>query len=111
MDTLGAGYSPDELQAIIAGTQNHIPRKRSVQDTPAKPSGSLLIDIQAKLQEGKGAGYAKWAKSFNLKQMSQTMIYLEENGLLDLNTLNAQATVASATYHDLSRKIKMQSSG
>ena len=38
--------------------------------------------------------------------MSQTMIYLEENGLLDLNTLNAQATVASATYHDLSRKIK-----
>lgn len=106
MDTLGAGYSPDELQAIIAGTQTHIPRKRSVQNTPAKPSGSLVIDIQAKLQEGKGAGYAKWAKSFNLKQMSQTMIYLEENGLLDLNTLNAQATVASATYHDLSRKIK-----
>ena len=106
MDTLGAGYSPDDLRAIIAGTRTHTPRKRSVLDTPAKPSGSLLIDIQTKLQEGKGAGYAKWAKSFNLKQMSQTMIYLEENGLLDLNTLNAQATVASATYHDLSRKIK-----
>ena len=106
MDTLGAGYSPDDLRAIIAGTRTHTPRKRSVLDTPAKPSGSLLIDIQAKLQEGKGAGYAKWAKSFNLKQMSQTMIYLEENGLLDLNTLNAQAKVASATYHDLSRKIK-----
>ena len=106
MDTLGAGYSPDDLRAIIAGTRTHTPRKRSVLDTPAKPSGSLLIDIQAKLQEGKGAGYAKWAKSFNLKQMSQTMIYLEENGLLDLNTLNAQATAASATYHDLSRKIK-----
>ena len=106
MDTLGDGYAPDELRAIIAGTRTHTPRKRSVPDTPVKPSGSLLIDIQAKLQEGKGAGYAKWAKSFNLKQMSQTMIYLEENGLLDLNTLNAQATVASATYHDLSRKIK-----
>ena len=106
MDTLGAGYSPDELQAIIAGTQTHIPRKRFVLDTPAKPSGSLLIDIQAKLQEGKGAGYAKWAKSFNLKQMSQTMIYLEENGLLDLDTLNEQAAAASATYHNLSRQIK-----
>ena len=34
------------------------------------------------------------------------MIYLEENGLLDLDTLNAQAAAASATYHDLSRKIK-----
>ena len=106
MDTLGAGYSPDALRAIIAGTRTHTPRKRSVLDTPAKPSGSLLIDIQAKLQEGKGAGYAKWAKSFNLKQMSQTMIYLEENGFLDLDTLNAQAAAASATYHDLSRQIK-----
>ena len=106
MDTLGNGYSPDELRAIIAGTRTHTPRKRSVLDTPAKPSGSLLIDIQAKLQEGKGVGYAKWAKSFNLKQMSQTMIYLEENGLLDLDTLNEQAATASATYHDLSKKIK-----
>ncbi|MEF2837136.1 MAG: relaxase/mobilization nuclease domain-containing protein, partial [Oscillospiraceae bacterium] len=85
MDTLGAGYSPDDLQAIIAGTRTHTPRKQSVLDTSAKPSGSLLIDIQARLQEGKGAGYAKWAKSFNLKQMSQTMIYLEEKGLLDLD--------------------------
>ena len=106
MDTLGAEYSPDELRAIIAGARTHTPRKRSTLDTPATPSGSLLIDIQAKLQEGKGAGYAKWAKSFNLKQMSQTMIYLEENGLLDLDTLNEQAAVASAIYHDLSRKIK-----
>ena len=105
MDTLGAGYSPDELRAIIAGTRTHTPRKRSVLYKPAKPSGSLLIDIQAKLQEGKGAGYAKWAKRFNLKQMSQTMIYLEENGLLDLDTLHEQAAAASATYHDLSRKI------
>ena len=95
-----------ELRAIIAGTRTHTPRKRSVLYKPAKPSGSLLIDIQAKLQEGKGAGYAKWAKSFNLKQMSQTMIYLEENGLLDLDTLNEQAAAASATYHDLSWKIK-----
>ena len=38
--------------------------------------------------------------------MSQTMIYLEENGLLDLDTLNEQAATASATYHDLSKKIK-----
>lgn len=106
MDTLGDGYSQDELRAIIAGTRPHTPRKRSILETPAKPSGSLLIDIQAKLQEGKGAGYAKWAKSFNLKQMSQTMIYLEENGLLDMDTLNEQAAAASATYHDLSQKIK-----
>ena len=43
----------------------------------------LLVDIQAKLQAGKGAGYARWAKVFNLKQMAQTMNYLSEHNLLE----------------------------
>ena len=37
------------------------------------PKVNLLVDIQAKLQTGKGAGYARWAKVFNLKQMAQTL--------------------------------------
>ena len=35
--------------------------------------------VKAKLQAGKGAGYARWAKVFNLKQMAQTMNYLSEH--------------------------------
>ena len=106
MDTLGDGYSPNEIRAIIAGAKTHTPRKRFVQDAPEKPSGSLLIDIQAKLAEGKGAGYAKWATSYNLKQMSKTMIYLQENGLLDLNVLNQQTSKATQLFNELSRKQK-----
>ena len=75
-------------------------------DAPIKPSGSLLIDIQAKLQEGKGAGYARWAKNFNLKQLSQTLIYLEENGLLDRDTLEDKAAAASTQYRQLSDAMK-----
>ena len=44
--------------------------------------------IQAKLQAGKGAGYARWAKVFNLKQMAQTLNYLSEHGLLDLSLIH-----------------------
>ena len=106
MDTLGDGYSPNEIRAIIAGAKAHTPRKRFVQDAPEKPSGSLLIDIQAKLAEGKGAGYAKWATSYNLKQMSKTMIYLQENGLLDLNVLNQQTSKATQLFNERSRKQK-----
>ena len=58
MDTLGAGYTPDELGSVIAGTKEHTPKKKRVMATPTNLSGSLLIDIQAKLQEGKGAGYS-----------------------------------------------------
>ena len=39
-----------------------------------------IQDIQAKLQAGKGAGYAQWAKVFNLKQMAKTLNYLTERG-------------------------------
>lgn len=106
MDTLGAGYTPDDLRAILAGTKVHTPKKRRFPDTAAKPSGSLLVDIQAKLQEGKGAGYERWAKNFNLKQLSKTMLYLEENDLLDRSVLEERTAAATAQYHALSARIK-----
>ncbi len=106
MDTLGEGYTPEALRAIIAGTRTHTPKKKEVTETPDHASGSLLIDIQAKLQEGKGAGYARWATNFNLKQLSQTLIYLEENGLLDRTVLEGKTSAATAKYHALSSKLK-----
>ena len=106
MDTLGAGYTPDDLRAIIAGTKAHTPKKKRVMDAATNVSGSLLIDIQAKLQEGKGAGYARWAKNFNLKQLSQTLIYLEENNLLDRSALEERTAAVTAQYHTLSAKMK-----
>jgi hypothetical protein len=32
---------------------------------------NMLIDIQEKIREGKGAGYEQWAKIFNLKAAAQ----------------------------------------
>ena len=66
----------------------------------------MLIDIQAKLQEGKGVGYARWAKNFNLKQLSQTLIYLEENNLLDRSALEERTASVTAQYHTLSANMK-----
>ena len=64
------------------------------------------MDIQAKLQAGKGAGYARWAKVFNLKQMAQTLNYLSEHGLLDYADLETKTAEATAHYHALSDQIK-----
>ena len=70
---LGAGYSEEEIRAVLAGEKQHIPRKK--QAVPAEPPKvNLLVDIQAKLQAGKGAGYARWAKVFNLKQMAEITV-------------------------------------
>lgn len=91
MDTLGDGYTPADLRAVIAGEKAHTPRKNAAAPVkPEKRSGNLLVDIQAKLRAGKGAGYARWATLFNLKQMAQTVAYacpgvtIREDALLDM---------------------------
>ena len=74
--------------------------------TANPPKVNLLVDIQAKLQAGKGAGYARWAKVFNLKQMAQTMNYLTEHNLLDYAVLAEKAAAATARHNELSAQIK-----
>ncbi len=107
MDTLGPGYTPEDLRAIIAGEKEHTPRKpRAKKVVSEKPSGQLLIDIQAKLQAGKGTAYARWAARFNLKQMAQTVAYLQEHELLDYDVLADRAAAASGKFNELSAQIK-----
>lgn len=70
--TLGAGYSEDEIKAVIAGEAEHRPHQKQ---PPKEQPFHLLVDIQAKLSEGKSEGYARWAKRYNLKEMSKTLIF------------------------------------
>ena len=51
----------------------------------------LLIDINRKMQEGKGRGYERWAKIFNVKQMSKVLIYLQEHDICDYEDLEKKA--------------------
>ena len=81
-------------------------RGKSYNKWLAEQRPSLLIDIQAKLAEGKGAGYERWAKVFNLKQMAQTMIFLKENGDMDFDELSRRAEAASEKYSVLTEKLK-----
>ena len=104
MDSLGDGYMEEDIRAIIAGTEQFVQRRH--RDILAPEKNSLLIDIEAKLSEGKGGGYERWAKVHNLKQMAQTINYLCEHGLLDLNELKKRTSDITSKYHELSDKIK-----
>ncbi len=59
-----------------------------------------LVDIQAKLKQGKGIGYERWAKKFNLKAMAQTLILLQEKDLLNEDDLNQRIAELETKYHD-----------
>ena len=84
--------------AVLATLQANVERKPKAQfkqDTIGK-----LIDIQAKLKQGKGIGYERWAKKHNLKAMAQTLILLQENGLLNEDALDQRITELDTKFHD-----------
>ena len=80
--TLGTGYSEEELKAVIAGEAEHRPHQKQ---PPKEKPFNLLVDVQAKLAEGKNIGYARWAKKYNLKEMSKTLIFLQEKKIGSIN--------------------------
>lgn len=105
MNGLGEGYTQEDLQSIISGNTKHTSQKKPFVSAD-QPKVNLLVDIQAKLQEGKGAGYAHWAKVFNLKQMAQTMNYLTEHNLMEYNVFEEKAAAVAAYHSELSAQIK-----
>ena len=101
--TLGAGYSEDEIKAVIAREAEHRPHQKQ---PPKEQPFHLLVDIQAKLSEGKGEGYARWAKRYNLKEMSKTLIFLQENKIGSIEEMQERVNATTAQYHELGDSIK-----
>ena len=58
------------------------------------------------MQEGKGRGYERWAKIFNVKQMSKVLLYLQEHDIRDYEELQEKAKSSAAKFHVLSDAIK-----
>ena len=92
---LGDKFDKAEVLATLTANAARKPKVQSKTTNLAK-----LIDIQAKLTEGKGIGYERWAKKFNLKAMSQTLILLQEKDLLNEDDLNQRIAELETMYHD-----------
>lgn len=104
--SLDPEYSKENLEAIIAGEKTHREKTYSRQKHAARPQMSLLIDIQAKLQQGKGAGYERWAKVFNLKQMAQAMVFYENHKFRDYGELEQLAAESVRKTDEMLASIK-----
>ncbi len=91
MKTLGKEYTED---ALFAKIENH------------KEKINLMIDIPQCMQQGKGEGYAHWAKLFNLKEAAKTMNYFIENNLADSKVFEQKLNDTRAEFSSISEKIK-----
>lgn len=75
--SLGDGYSEEELRAVIIGAKTHTPFKKKRYPTAA-PKPRLITQIEASLNSGKGVYYDNKVKVTRLKEMAQTLLYLEQ---------------------------------
>ena len=119
--SLGEGYSEEDIRKRIAGEMKLDAEKGEAAGSPKKQSASkrhagsdrgfdLLIDINRKMQEGKGKGYERWAKIYNVKQISKALLFLQEHGIRDHEELEQKATTSAARFHELAAAIKEKES-
>ena len=101
--TLGTGYGEDEIKAVLEGKAKHQPYQKK---QPKEQPFQLLVDIQGKMAEGKSVGYKKWATKFNLKEMSKTLLFLQEHKIGSADELNERTAAATEKYHQLGDSIK-----
>ena len=102
---LGSVYTLDALRERSTTRRGHSAgTEKAIPHTGRKVN--MLIDIQAKIAAGKGAGYERWAKIFNLKEAAKTLNFLIENNLTDYDELTALVEQSSKRFDDVSRRIK-----
>ena len=56
----------------------------------------MLIDIDAAVRAGKGEGYERWAKVFNVKQLAKAVAYLKEHGDMSYEEMCIRDRVCAA---------------
>ena len=92
---LGDKFDKAAVLATLQANTERKPKAQFKQDTIGK-----LVDIQAKLKQGKGIGYERWAKKHNLKAMAQTLILLQEKGLLNEDALDQRIAELDTKFHE-----------
>lgn len=103
-DTLKGDYTEQAIKERIAGTRA-VKSRHASSKKPVSKVG-LLVDIEAAIRSGKGPGYERWAKVFNLKQLSQAVLYLKEHGDMGYEDLLEKANAATTNFNTLSVQIK-----
>lgn len=104
LDSLGSAYTAAALRNVLDGRQVHIPRIPRSQYTGRQIA--LLIDIEKKMREGKGRGYQVWAERHNLDAVSQSVIYLKENGINSYEELMSRIADGTKRRNQLKDSMK-----
>lgn len=104
LDTLGPEYDEFTLRRTLAGEHAHIPKipRGDFNESQVK----RLVDIEAKLREGKGKGYVVWAERNNIDAKAQMIIFLKEHDIGSISELENQIHVLQTERNALHAAIR-----
>ena len=91
LESLGEEYSEEALNAVFKGNRAHKPKRNYHGLSKQNERLALLTNIQAKMQKNSSPGYERWGKTYYLKQMAKTVLYMSEHDL-DFETLKKEAS-------------------
>ncbi len=107
ISSLGAGYSQKEIEEKIRGDfKEQSPKIEKTKAYSREEKLGFLINVQQKIREGKGVGYEKWARKFNMKQTAKTLSFLADNGINSYEELDKKHKELYEKYEELRLKIK-----
>ncbi|MCL2816643.1 MAG: MobA/MobL family protein [Oscillospiraceae bacterium] len=69
------------------------------------PMPQMIIDLEKSIKAQESPGYANWCKIFNLKQAAQTLIYIQENKLTDIESLQSAYQTAKTDHANIQKQI------
>lgn len=90
--SLGEGYTEQDIENLLSGKSGQ--------------KIDMLVDIQEIIAKGKGPGYERWAKVHNIKQIAQTLLFLEEHGIRDYEELAEKAKSATDAFNAITERQK-----
>ncbi len=99
--SFGESYSEDAIRNKIQENCS-----RASTSKGRKREFDLLIDINRKLSEGKGKGYANWAARYNVKQVAAALLFLQEHDIRDYAALENITAKQTEQFHQLSEDLK-----
>ena len=104
LDSLGTEYSEAVLRQSLDGHHVHIPKTPRSEYTYSQVK--RLIDVEAKLREGKGKGYMIWAERNNIDAKAQSIIFLKEHNIGSIDELEDQIDVLRSERNELHAAIR-----
>ena len=96
LNSLGDGYTEKELFAVISGAAVHTPRKNRRIVAPKK--ARLITEIEDKLN----GRHSQWDSVRILKQMAQSVLYVQQHDFGNFDELAARSAAATARVNELS---------